>query len=301
MAKSNIFVLVLVTFIVASCRSKTVITSNLRHPYAMCEYDGGILISNFGGDAVDYNNTKATGFVTYYKNGSNRVVISAGNGLYSPKGMAVKESFLFVADVNKIVVFDLDGYKKVDEIEFPQGDAFVGDLLVMGNALFASVANYDRIYLLDITAPRQIDHTSLLEYVELPCPSTLKLMGEYILVSSNSFGKADREDKIIHIIDDLGNPSIRPIIHEHGDYQGLAFSPNKTRLIFCNQERNGYIGNLVFENGEYSYEQVTDDKSLLNSLLLLDGKMYICDLLNSKIYIKELIEFDNFSGIIKTD
>ena len=215
--------------------------------------------------------------------------------------MAVKESFLFVADVNKIVVFDLDGYKKVDEIEFPQGDAFVGDLLVMGNALFASVANYDRIYLLDITSPRQIDHTSLLEYVELPCPSTLKLMGEYILVSSNSFGKADREDKIIHIIDDLGNPSIRPIIHEHGDYQGLAFSPNKTRLIFCNQERNGYIGNLVFENGEYSYEQVTDDKSLLNSLLLLDGKMYICDLLNSKIYIKELIEFDNFSGIIKTD
>ena len=58
---------------------------------------------------------------------------------------------------------------------------------------------------------------------------------------------------------------------------------------------------LFRSNGEYSYEQVTDDQSLLNSLLLLDGKIYICDLLNSKIYIKELIEFDNFSGIIKTD
>ena len=39
--------------------------------------------------------------------------------------------------------------------------------------------------------------------------------------------------------------------------------------------------------------------ALLNSLLLFDNKLYISDLANSKIYVREIIEFDNFLPIIK--
>ena len=173
-------------------------------------------------------------------------------------------------------------------------------MLVAGSTLFISVTNYNKIYLLNISDPLHIDHGSLLEYIDIPYPSTMKMMGEYLFVASNSFDGTEYDDKIIHIIDDLSNPSIRPIIHEIGDYQGLEFSPNKTRLIFCNHDIKGYIGNIIFENNEYGYDQITDAPgALLNSLLLFDNKLYISDLANSKIYVRDIIEFDNFLPIIK--
>lgn len=301
MIYKQLFLCLLAMTIIACNKQNNEITEHLKFPYDMCEYDNGILVSNLGGDTLNYfNQTKQTGFISYHRDGNNSIIIPHGTGLYSPKGIAIKDNYLFVADINKIVVFDLKTKEKIDEISFPQGDAFVTGVLVSGSTLFVSVTNYNKIYLLNIENPEQIDHSSLLEYIELPYPSTLKIMGEYLLVCSNSFVGAEYEDQIIHIIDDLNNPSIRPIIHEIGDYQGLAFTPNKTRLIFCNQNKKGYIGNLIFENGQYHYEQITDGNSILTSLLMFDNRLYISDLGNSKIFIKDIIEFDNFANIIET-
>lgn len=268
----------------------------------MCYYDGGILISNLGGDTLNYYNTKQQGFISFLKDGKNSVIIEPNSGLYSPKGLTTKDNYLFVADLNNVLVFDLTKHKKIDEITFPQGDAFVSDVLVVGSTMFISVTNYNKIYLLNVDNPEQIDHSSLLEYIELPYPSSLKMMSEYLFVSSNSFSSAEYDDKIIHIIDNLNSPSIRPIIHEAGDYQGLEFSPNKTRLIFCNQDKKGYLGNIVFENGQYFYDIITDDpNALLNGVLLIGNRLYINDLYNSRIFIKDIIELDGFSSIIKTE
>lgn len=301
MIYKRLFLCLWVISMIACNKQNNEITENLKFPYDMCEYNNGILISNLGGDTLNYfNQKKQTGFISYYSDGKNSIIIPPNTGLYSPKGIAVKDNYLFVADINKIVVFDLTLKEKIDEISFPQGDAFVTGILVAGSTLFISVTNYNKIYLLNIENTKQIDHSSLLEYIELPYPSTLKMMGEYLLVCSNSFIGAEYEDQIIHIIDNLSNPSIRPIIHEIGDYQGLEFTPNKTRLIFCNQNKKGCIGNLIFENSEYHYEQITDENSILTSLLMFDNRLYISDLENSKIFIKDVIEFDNFANIIET-
>lgn len=302
MMKKIVLVLGIMTLLVACGKEGNEITRNLKYPFAMCSYDGGILISNFGGDTLNYYNTEQKGFISFFKDGKNSVIIEPQSGLYSPKGMAIKDNCLFVADVNRVTVFNLAERKKIDEIPFPQGDAFVSDVLIAGSTMFISVTNYNKIYLLNVDNPKQIDHSSLLEYLEIPYPSSLKMMGEYLFVSSNSFNSAQYDDKIIHIIDNLNSPSIRPIIHEPGDYQGLEFSPSKTRLIFCNREMKGYLGNIVFENGQHYYDLITDNpNALLNGVLLFEDKLYISDLYNSKIFIKDIIEFDGFSSIIKTE
>ena len=300
MKNYNIILFAIILLSVSCSKDKEELTQGIKYPYDMSQYDGGILISNLGGDSLDYLSSAPTGFVSYYHKGKTKIIIPPNSGLYAPKGIDVSGRFLFVADVNRVSVFDLNDCKKIDEILFPQGDAFVNDVLVAGSTLFVSVTNYNKIYLLNISDPLHIDHGSLLEYIDIPYPSTMKMMGEYLFVASNSFDGTEYDDKIIHIIDDLSNPSVRPIIHEMGDYQGLEFSPNKTRLIFCNHDIKGYIGNIVFENNEYGYDQITDAPgALLNSLLLFDNKLYISDLANSKIYVREIIEFDNFLPIIK--
>jgi len=298
-----LIIIFFLSFCLFSCKkNENEITENLKFPYDLCEYDGGILISNFGGDTLNYFNINPTGFISCFKNGKNNILIPDGNGLYSPKGLAVKDNFLFVADIGKILVFNLkDKNKKIDEIIFPQNDSLVNDLLVMGSTLFISVTNSNKLYLLNIDKPEKIDHTSLLEYFQPVCPTFLKSEDYYLFIASDSYEKPVTDDNIIQIIDNLNYPSLRPIIFENGKYNGLELSPSKTRLLFLNQQKAGYLGNLVFENGNYNYEQITNENSLLNSLLLINNKLYISDLQNSKIYIKTVAEFDNFPTVLKSD
>ncbi len=292
---------VIVVLALQGCKVKDKVTQNLNHPFGMCHYDGGILVSNLGGKSVDYFSKAPKGFITHYKNGKNRVVVEPNGVLFAPKGLAVKDDFLFVADLGKVVVFDLKQEAKlIDQVKMPQQDAFVSDVLVLGGTLFITVTNYNKIYVLNIENPLKIDHTSLLEYLEMPYPSTIRAASEYVFVNSNSFDGTPYEDKIIHIIDNLLSPSLRPILHDEGDYQGMEFSPEGTRMIFSNQERRGEIGNVVFENGECTYEKVGESDAIFSSLLMFDNKLYICDLENSEILIKEIIEIDGFPTIIKS-
>lgn len=292
----------LVALSLQGCGVRDKVTQNLSHPFGMCHYDGGILVSNLGSGSIDYFSKTPKGFITHYKNGKNRVVVKPDGVLFAPKGLAVKDDFLFVADKGKVVVFDLKQEAKlIDQIQMPQADAFVSDVLVMGGTLFITVTNYNKIYVLNIENPLKIDHSSLLEYLEMPYPSAIRAASQYIFVASNSFDGTPFEDKIIHIVDDLMNPSLRPILHDEGDYQGMEFSPEGTRMIFSNQERRGVIGNVIFENGEYTYERVGKENALISSLLIFDNKLYICDLENSEILIKEIMEIDGFPTILRSE
>ena len=284
-----------------SCKSPNKITANLQHPFGMVEYNGGLLISNLGKD-IDYFSESPNGFITYYKDGKSEIKIKHGGVLFAPKGMAIKDHFLFVADLGKVAVFDLTGdCQLVDQIQIPQADAFVSDVMVLGGTLFISITNYNKIYLLNIENPNKIDHSSLLEYLEVPYPSTIRATGEYVFISSNSFDGTPFDDKIIHIIDNLSSPSLRPIIHTEGDYQAMVFSPEGTRLIFSDMTKNGQIGNIVFETGEYIYETIGADNSQFTSMIIIGNKLFVCDITNSQVLIKDLIEIDGFPNIIKSE
>ncbi len=287
--------------ILLSCDKKNILSEDLKYPFDMYLYDGGVFISNLGGDSINYNNDSQDGFISYYKNGKTQKFIPPGSGLYAPKGITVKDNCLFVADRNTILAFDINTKKKIDKIVLPQPNAFVCDLEVLGSAMFISVVNHDKIYILNIENPYKIDHSSLLEYIDIPFPSTMKAMGNNLFVASNPFGSSHSEERHIYIISDLNNPSVRTLFHEEGNYQGIEFTPKKRRLLFCNQQKRGYLGNVVFENSEYNYENIGDKNSIFTSLLLIDNKLFICDMFNSQIFVKSLIEYDNFPNVIESD
>ena len=60
--------------------------------------------------------------------------------------MFVRNDYLYVCDVNKIVVYHLTQKEEQPQvIMLPEGNLFVNDLAADGNYLYASVTNTDRI------------------------------------------------------------------------------------------------------------------------------------------------------------
>jgi hypothetical protein len=277
MKKYIVFTLIITVF--CSCGNKEVITKNIKFPYDFCPYNNGLLISNFGGDTLNYANTQPTGFISHYKNGRTEILIAPSGVLHSPKGLAVKQDYLFVADVGKIVVFSLASKQVIDQIVFPQCDSLVNDLLILGETLFISVTNSNKIYLLNIENPENIDHSSLLEYVYVELPKTLLEADYHLFIASRE----------IYLIDDLNNPALRTLTSETFDYQGICFSEDKTQLLFTDNSKSNQIGVLNFEDGEIVYRKVknSSSNSELISLIYFDNKLFISDLINNKILIEK--------------
>ncbi len=90
--------LLVVATLIVSCKKKeteqqttyeddgAAITEQLRFCESVCPYEGGLLIANFGTQALGDNAT-GLGFITYYKEGVNKVIIPADGHLTAPRGM----------------------------------------------------------------------------------------------------------------------------------------------------------------------------------------------------------------------
>lgn len=82
-----------------------IIRQDLRFCESTYPYDGGILVANFGSGQLDPLNAEGKGYINWYKNGKVSTLIPADGSLSAPKGMLVKDGYLYVCDVNRIVVF----------------------------------------------------------------------------------------------------------------------------------------------------------------------------------------------------
>jgi hypothetical protein len=272
--------------LLAAC-SKS-ITKNIENPFGFCQYNGGLLISNWNqSDYALHNNklNKKNGFISYLKNGKNRILIKKGD-LFLPTGMAVKEDYLFVADLNRIVIFDLkNDNRKVDEIYFQQEEILIPDLLVAGNALFIAVRNLNKIYILNIENPENIDHSSLLPYIEIHSPSALLMSDYHLFISTNSIEDKYKDENSIFIVDDLSLPAPRKLTHHSTLYQGMTFSADRMKILFTDYANHGQTGSLTFETGEISYQKAGDENSCFTDLVIFDSKLYISDLINKAILV----------------
>ena len=103
MKNYNIILFAIILLSVSCSRGKKELTQGLKYPYDMCQYDDGILISNLGGDSLNYLSSAPTGFVSYYRKGKTKIIIPPNSGLYAPKGIDVSGRFLFVADVKQSI------------------------------------------------------------------------------------------------------------------------------------------------------------------------------------------------------
>ena len=285
----KIFVFFLTIFFVSCSQS---ITKNIENPFGFCEYNGGLLISNWNQTDYALSNSKLTkknGFISYFKDGKNKILIKKGN-LILPTAMAVKDDYLFVADLNRIVVFDLKNPdNQIDEFVFSQEEILISDLLIVDNTLFIPVRNLNEIYILNVSDPSNIDRSSFFLYLEIQSPSALLVVDYHLFIATNSYNEKFIDENSIFLVEDINNPVPQKLTHHSTLYQGMTLSADGTQILFADYANHGKIGTLTFTTGEVSYQKISDENSCFTDLILLDNKLYINDLINQKVIVQDFV------------
>lgn len=102
--------------------------------------DGGYYISNVGGEE-----TAGDGYVSKVAEDGSVLVERFIDGLDGPKGMAVHEGFLIVADETLVRIFDADTGESLDAAEI-EGAKFLNDATVWQDDVFVSDSGTGRIW-----------------------------------------------------------------------------------------------------------------------------------------------------------
>lgn len=72
--------------------------------------------------------------------------------LNAPKGLAINKEQLFVADIDRLVVFDLNSGTKLYEIDFSKDASFLNDIAIWDNTtLFVSATDKSKLFKVDLT------------------------------------------------------------------------------------------------------------------------------------------------------
>ena len=279
--------LLVVLAMVACVREKDVLTRNLQICNSVCPYQDGLLISNWGTDSIDPLNREGKGYIAFHKEGVTSILIPADGTLSAPKGMAVKDDYLFVADVNKVVVYNLNETSDQPQvISFPEGNDFVSDVAIVGNVLLAAVTNTSSIYALDISNLAHIDVGSLAVYAVVPGATSLCVSDYHLFIGSSTTYGEPTEFNVIYMIDDLSNPVAQPMTHRIGQYQDLALTPDGESLYFIDKNSDK-LGRLEFATGAVDFIAVPMKWQSPSSLVWWHDQFVIADKSMSTIWLSK--------------
>lgn len=261
--------------------------------------NGGILLSNFGTDTFDPLNKEGKGYIVLLDK-ENRVLFPASGALNAPKGMAVKDDCLFIADVGCVAVYNM---KKPElrpvKIAFPEGELFVNDIVALEDMLLVSVTNTGHLYSIDVkdcdalwSAHRPKPRLA----ATIPGANGLAEHEGTLYVASYDPNEQPGEQNVIYAVD-MTAPGAQPVNllgSRYGQYDGVAVSPDGSKLYFSNW-RNAE------GKAEVGYIDLAPDKKHTVTLLDLgvelrgpadisisDGYLFIPDLPAGKLYIMAL-------------
>ncbi len=293
MMKRFIFAAVLISTLV-SCggnneQGKTIIHSQgLKFCEGSVPYGSTLLISNFGTEELNPLNSEGKGYIAQLDGETIKTFIAPDGNLSAPKGMAIKGDYLYIADVAKVVIYNLSKKSSAPiVVDMPEGDLFVNDIAISGNTAYISVTNSGKLYTLDISSPEQINSSNLEFYADVVGANGIAIDGKSIYVASYPADGNTTESNVIYKIEDMSTPVASKFIEREGQYDGLAISDNK--LYFTS-----------WINGELGYVNIDDRKVVIQSfgkdmqfagpadISLLGDALYLPDLPNSRIVKIEL-------------
>ena len=208
-------------------------------------------MSDVGTDWLAPRNGEGGGYVGSL-NKENRILIPARGKLKAPKGMAVREDCLFVADVGCVMVFHLKkpGMQPV-RIPFPEGEVFVNDVVAMGDFLLVSVTNTGHIFSLDVRdceavwgAGRPVPKL----VATIPGANGLAEHEGTLYVASYDPGERPGEENGIYAVNmtDLTAEPVNLMGGRFGKYDGVAVSGGGKRLYFSNWRGENGGGEVGF-------------------------------------------------------
>lgn len=261
------------------------IRENLRFCESTYPYGGGMLVASFGTEQLNPLNTEGKGYILWYKDGKVSTLVPADGSLSAPKGMLVKDGFLYVCDVNRIVVFPLgEKIGKPRVISLPDGELFANDLVEWNGNLYVSVTNTDRIFRLDISDPGHPGTPR--EWASVPGPNGL-LMDQGIMYVASYPADGNTQDRhVVYRIADLENPRPEKLIQTPGQYDGIAFSSDHKALYITNWSPAG-LSRVDLQTGDISPLELKLDTPLAGpaDISVSEGKIYIPDLPNSRVIV----------------
>ena len=264
---------------------KEIINEGIRYCESTYPYQEGILVANFGTAELNPLNTEGKGYIVFYKDGKTQVMVPADGNLSAPKGMFIRQDYLYVCDVNKIVVYHLtDKAEKPKVITLPEGNLFVNDLAADGNYLYASVTNTDRIFRLDISNPAQPGQPE--EWLQISGPNGLLIRDGVMYVASYPADGVTKEANVIYRIDNLKQPVAHKLTKVTGQYDGIAFSSDGKSLIVTNWTP-AQLSRIDLASGKMSPLPLKLEQPLIGpaDITVKDGFIYIPDLPNSRVVV----------------
>lgn len=261
--------------------------------------NGGILLSNFGTDTFDPLNQEGRGYIVRLDK-ENKILVPASGVLNAPKGMAVKEECLFVADVGCILVFNL---KKPEmrpvKIALPEGELFVNDIISLGDFLLVSVTNTGHLYSLDVKncdAVWNAQRPKPVQVATIPGANGLAEHEGTLYVASYDPNEQPGEQNVIYAVD-MTTPGAKPVNllgARYGQYDGVAVSADGAKLYFSNwknAEGKAEVGYIDLAPGKKNAVTIFDLGVELQGpadICILNGYLFIPDLPANKLYIVAL-------------
>ena len=217
-------------------KNKSTYTKNLKFCEGTVKYKNALLVSNFGTTELNPLNNLGKGYVASIENGKVKVLIPNDGYLSAPKGMAVVAHHLFIADVAKVVVYNLKQLtQKPVVINFPEEDLFVNDIVALGKMLIVSVTNTGKLYGIDVSDLTTLSNTKLIELGTIPGANGLCVSGDtFYIASYNPTGVSNEQNVIYAASISVPNQPLTKFIPNipHGQYDGIAISDDGQKMYF---------------------------------------------------------------------
>lgn len=261
-------------------------TETLGEQLTFCEgstvYNGQLLLSNFGGEQLDPLNQNGKGYIATLRDGKTEIFLPADGHMNAPKGMAVHNDHLYIADVGKVLVYNLLQREQAPvSISLPQGQLFVNDIAIAGNDAYISVTNTGDIFRLDLSAPEALDASKLQAFAHVPGANGLLVDGKQLYVASYPADGKTTPDNVIYHIADLAHPQPQALINVAGQYDGLALQDGK---LFFSDWTKGSVGYVNLANKKVHLLPISPLQGPAD-FTLLNGKLYVPDLPASQVVV----------------
>lgn len=264
--------------------SAKVISDNLRFCEATSWNGESLYISNFGGDTINFLNKGGKGYIMKFTSGKPAVLIPADGRLNAPKGMCVVDNYLFVADVNAVVVFDLNDVSKSQIVKFPANESFVNDIAVNGKDMYITVTNTGNIYKLDVSAPDKVKNQTPKLFTNVTGANGIVATDSVIYIASYPVDGNTAAANVIYTIKNFDNPVVEKLFDRMSQYDGLALSEDGNSLYFTTWV-NGNVGKINLKDMKVENLILPLQLTGPADLSIHKGKLYIPDLPNSRVLV----------------
>lgn len=272
-------------FSAENLRQDTVLSDGLRFCEGTLWSDGRLLVSNYGTEEMDPLNIDGKGYIAELTPDDFKTYIAPDGNLSAPKGMAEKGGYLFIADVNRVMVYNLnDLSEKPQLVFFPEGELEVSDLVINGDQLFASVTNTGSVYTLDVSDPANVDNGTLDLYTNIAGAKGLAVKdGKLYVASYAPVGEISAVNSLF-VIEDMENPIPMKFAGEPGAYDGIELNDDGSLLFFTNW-LEGEVGQFDMKTREttdvYPQNRLTGPSDVTYN----QGVLYVTDLPNSRVVL----------------